>query len=77
MKMQAVHEISKEMSLNKALQYCGMSKHAQVLYQKTKRCSDKCRGRRQGKRDVLQTAHVWNQTYGNAGCKRDGHSYKP
>ena len=28
MKMQAVHEISKEISLNKALQYCGMSKHA-------------------------------------------------
>ena len=28
MKIQAVHEISKEMSLNKALQYCGMSKHA-------------------------------------------------
>ena len=28
MRMQAVHETSKEMSLNKALQYCGMSKHA-------------------------------------------------
>ena len=28
MKMQAVRETSKEMSLNKALQYCGMSKHA-------------------------------------------------
>ena len=26
--MQAVHEISKEMSLNKILQYYGMSKHA-------------------------------------------------
>ena len=32
MRMQAVRETSKEMSLNKALQYCGMSKHAQVLY---------------------------------------------
>ncbi len=28
MRMQAVRETSKEMSLNKALQYCGMSKHA-------------------------------------------------
>ena len=28
MKIQAVHKISKEMSLNKALQCCGMSKHA-------------------------------------------------
>ena len=28
MKVQAVRETSKEMSLNKALQYCGMSKHA-------------------------------------------------
>ena len=28
MRMQAVHEISKETSLNKALQYYGMSKHA-------------------------------------------------
>ena len=27
MKMQAVHEINKEMSLNKVLQCCGMSKH--------------------------------------------------
>ena len=27
MKMQTVHEINKEMSLNKALQYCVMSKH--------------------------------------------------
>ena len=32
MRMQAVRETSKEMSLNKTLQYCGMSKHAQVLY---------------------------------------------
>ena len=32
MRMQAVRKTSKEMSLNKALQYCGMSKHAQVLY---------------------------------------------
>ena len=28
MRRQAVRETSKEMSLNKALQYCGMSKHA-------------------------------------------------
>ena len=28
MRMQAVHTISKEMSLNKTLQYCGVSKHA-------------------------------------------------
>ena len=28
MRMQAVRETSKEMSLNKALQYCGMFKHA-------------------------------------------------
>ena len=28
MRIQAVRETSKEMSLNKALQYCGMSKHA-------------------------------------------------
>ena len=34
MKMQAVHEISKEMSLNKALQYCGMSKHASGIMPK-------------------------------------------
>ena len=77
MKMQAVRETSKEMSLNKALQYCGMSKHAQVLCQKTKRCSDKCRGHRQGKKDILQAVHVRNQTYGSTGCKRDGYSYKP
>ena len=70
MKMQAVRETSKEMSLNKALQYCGMSKHAQVLCQKTKRCSDKCRGCRQGKKDIFQAAHVRNQTCGSAGCKR-------
>ena len=28
MRMQAVRETSKEMNLNKSLQYCGVSKHA-------------------------------------------------
>ena len=28
MRMQAVHEVSRGMSLNKALRYCGMSKRA-------------------------------------------------
>ena len=28
MRMQAVHEVSRRMSLNKALRYCGMSKRA-------------------------------------------------
>ena len=36
MRMQAVRETSKEMSLNKALQYCGMSKHAWYYTKKSR-----------------------------------------
>ena len=70
MRMQAVRGTSKGMSLNKALQYCRMSKHAKILYQKTKRRPDECRCHLQGKRDILQAARARNRTYGSAGCKR-------
>ena len=77
MRMQAVRDASKETSLNRALQYCETFKHAPVLHRKTKRRSDKCRGRLQGKKDILQAARVRNRTHGSAGCKKDGHSCKP
>ena len=36
MRVQAVRETSKEMSLNKALQYCGMSQHAWYYTKKSR-----------------------------------------
>ena len=58
MRMQAVRDVSKETNLNRALQYYKVPKHALVLHRKTKKRSDKCRGRLQGRKDILQAARV-------------------
>ena len=76
MRMQAVHETCKKMSLNKILQYCGMSKHAWYYTKKP--------------RDVMINAEVTDKvrkisskrsTYGTrrmaTHIARDGYSYKP
>ena len=68
MRMQAVHEVSRGMSLNKALRYCGMSKRAWYYVKKPRdvaidaNVADRVRGH------SLQASHVRNTVNGGVGC---------
>ena len=70
MKTKAVSEAVEYMSLNKALQYCGVSKCA-WRYTKKFKVIPRCQRHLQGATDSIKASHVRNQEDGRADLSRD------